>query len=69
MQRLAYGEVQADLTRSYGVSCRVTALSRQARPAPSEVARGEVVVLIGAAGQGIAKVHKATPHLGCDNLT
>ena len=67
MQRLAYGEVQADLTRSYGVSCRVTALSSQARPAPSEV--GEVVVLIGAAGQGIAKVHKATPHLGCDNLT
>ena len=28
MQRLAYGEVQAEFTRSYGVSCRVTALSR-----------------------------------------
>jgi DNA invertase Pin-like site-specific DNA recombinase len=43
MQRLADGEVQADLARSYGVSTsagyRVTALSRSARPPSSEAVR------------------------------
>ena len=44
MQRLAEGEVQADLARSYGASqpsagYRVIALSRPARPPPSEAVR------------------------------